>query len=214
MKEQDNGKITLAIVEDDQAIREGMKMLIEGFPGYACVGVFSNGEDAVRELPKLKPDVILMDINLPEMSGIECMIQLKKLKIPSLFITLTILEDSEKIFEALSAGSSGYLLKDTPPSKILEAVETVYRGGSPMSDEIARKVVDYFQRKDNDEPPELGLTSREEDIISLLAKGYLYKEIGDQLHISIDTVRTHIRHIYEKLQVRTRSEAILKYFRK
>ena len=202
------------MVEDDNTVREGLKMLLQGTQGFACVADYSNGEDALAGLPEIKPDVILMDINLPGINGIECIIKLKAMNLPMQFIMLTVFEDADAIFQSLSAGASGYLIKQTPPAKILEAIEDVYRGGSPMSTEIARKVVESFHRPAFGSDPASGLTSREEEILSYLAKGYLYKEIADKSNISIDTVRTHIRHIYEKLQVNTRTEAILKYMHK
>jgi DNA-binding NarL/FixJ family response regulator len=155
-----------------------------------------------------------MDIDLPGINGIQCIITLKALNLPMQFIMLTVMEDSDAIFNSLSAGASGYLMKHTPPAKLLEAIEEVYRGGSPMSSEIARKVVDSFQSHSAGTYTANVLTKREEEILSYLAKGYLYKEIADMSYISIDTVRSHIRHIYEKLQVNTRTEAILKYLHK
>jgi DNA-binding NarL/FixJ family response regulator len=206
--------IRIAVVEDDKTVREGLQMLLNGSPGFSCVATYGNGEDAVAGLPAVKPDVALMDINLPGISGIECILALKEQKIPIQFIMLTVFEDSDDIFHSLSAGASGYLLKQTPPAKLLEAIQDVYRGGSPMSGEIARKVVQSFQHPLPDYAAANGLTKREDEILSYLVKGYFYKEIAGELFISVETVRTHIRNIYEKLQVRTRSEAILKYLNK
>jgi len=206
--------IRVAIVEDDKTVREGLQVLLNGSPGFDCVATYSNGEDAVAGLPEVSPDVVLMDINLPGISGIECIIRLKELDFPMLYIMLTVFESSDAIFQSLSAGASGYLLKQTPPARLLEAIQDVYRGGSPMSGEIARKVVQSFQHPAIVTGPENSLTKREEEILSLLIKGYFYKEIAAALFISVETVRTHIRHIYEKLQVRTRSEAIYKYLSK
>jgi DNA-binding NarL/FixJ family response regulator len=160
------------------------------------------------------PDVVLMDINLPGINGIECITRLKEQNLPMLFIMLTIFEDADAIFQSLSAGASGYLLKQTPPAKLLEAIQDVYQGGSPMSREIARKVIQSFQHSFSETTMEYILTKREEEILLYLIKGLLYKEIADKLSIGVETVRTHIRHIYEKLQVRTRSEAIVKYLKK
>lgn len=210
----DSKSIRIAMVEDDTTVREGLKMLLQGTPGFSCVATYSNGEDALADLPKVKPDVVLMDIDLPGINGIECIITLKALNLPMQFIMLTVMEDSEAIFNSLSAGASGYLMKHTPPAKLLEAIEEVYRGGSPMSSEIARKVVESFQNPSAGTDTPNVLTKREDEILSYLAKGYLYKEIADLSNISIDTVRSHIRHIYEKLQVNTRTEAILKYLHK
>lgn len=205
--------IRIAVVEDDKTVREGLQMLLNGSHGFTCVAAYGNGEDAVAGLPDVSPDVVLMDINLPGISGIECIIRLKELDVPMLFIMLTVFENTDAIFQSLSAGATGYLLKQTPPAKLLEAIQDVYRGGSPMSGEIARKVVQSFQRSLAPETS-IGLTEREKEILSLLVKGYFYKEIAASLFISVETVRTHIRHIYEKLQVRTRSEAIFKYLSK
>lgn len=206
--------IRIAVVEDDPTIREGLKMLLQGSPGFSCVATFNSGEGALAELPVLKPDVVLMDIKLPGIDGIDCIIKIKAMNLPIQIIMLTIFEDTDAIFKSLSAGASGYLLKQTPPVKLLEAIFDVYNGGSPMSGEIARKVVQSFQQKDKTDVFTKALTRREEEILSLLIKGYYYKEIAESLFISTETVRTHIRNIYEKLQVRTRTEAILKYLSK
>jgi DNA-binding NarL/FixJ family response regulator len=206
--------IRIAIVEDDKTVREGLQMLLNGSPGFACVAAYGNGEDAVAQLPEIEPDVVLMDINLPSMNGIECILALKEQELPAQFIMLTVFEDAEAIFQSLSAGANGYLLKQTPPVKLLEAIQDVYRGGSPMSGEIARKVVQSFQHPASSANTPNGLTKREEEILSYLVKGYFYKEIAGLMFISVETVRTHIRNIYEKLQVRTRTEAILKYLKK
>ena len=206
--------ISIAIVEDDDTIREGLRILIDGSPGFSCLATYSNGNDAMTGLPEIEPDVVLMDIDIPGPSGIECILSLKAMKLQMTFIMLTVFEDADAIFNSLSAGASGYLLKQTPPAKLLDAIQDVYRGGSPMSNEIARKVVESFQKPSVITEPGMELTSREEELLSYLAKGYLYKEIADNMFISIDTVRSHIRHIYEKLQVHTRTEATLKYLQK
>jgi len=199
------------VVEDDKIVREGLHILLQGSQGLSCVATYESGEKALAGLPEIMPDVVLMDINLPGINGIECILTLKEMNLPMLFIMLTVFEDNDAIFNSLTAGASGYLIKDTPPSKLLEAIEEVYQGGSPMSSEIARKVVQSFQQPLPTTQTFLNLTSREEEVLSLLAKGFLYKEIADSSNISIDTVRSHIRHIYEKLQVNNRTEAILKY---
>lgn len=206
--------IRIAVVEDDKTVREGLQMLLNGSPGFTCVAAYGNGEDAVAGLPEASPDVVLMDINLPGISGIECILALKEQKVPIQFIMLTVFEDADAIFHSLSAGATGYLLKQTPPVKLLEAIQDVYWGGSPMSGEIARKVVQSFQHPLSNYASANSLTKREDEILSYLMKGYFYKEIAGLLFISVETVRTHIRNIYEKLQVRTRSEAILKYLNK
>jgi DNA-binding NarL/FixJ family response regulator len=209
-----SGNIHIAVVEDDKTVREGLQMLLNGSLGFTCVAAYSNGEDALAGLPAVSPDVVLMDINLPGISGIECILALKEQKVPMQFIMLTVFEDTDDIFHSLSAGATGYLLKQTPPVKLLEAIQDVYRGGSPMSGEIARKVVQSFQHPLPNYATANSLTKREDEILSYLVKGYFYKEIAGLLFISVETVRTHIRNIYEKLQVRTRSEAILKYMNK
>jgi len=206
--------IKIAVVEDDKTVREGLKMLIDGSPGLSCVSAFHCGEDALEDIPKIIPDVVLMDINLPGISGIDCIRSMKEQDLQTLFIMLTVFEDADAIFDSLAAGASGYILKNTPPSKLLEAILEVQRGGSPMSGEIARKVVASFQKTDIKTDNDFGLTKREDELLSYLAKGYLYKEIADVMYISIDTVRSHIRHIYEKLHVKTRTEAVLRYLNK
>jgi len=206
--------IRIAVVEDDKTVREGLQMLLNGSPGFSCVATYGNGEDAVAGLPEVSPDVVLMDINLPGINGIECILALKEQDLPMQFIMLTVFEDADAIFQSLSAGATGYSLKQTPPVKLLEAIQDVFCGGSPMSGEIARKVVQSFQHPVPASGTANGLTKREEEILSYLVKGYFYKEIAGLLFISTETVRTHIRNIYEKLQVRTRSEAILKYLKK
>ena len=206
--------IRIAVVEDDRTVREVLEILLTGSPGFACVAAYGNGEDALAGLPGVNPDVVLMDINLPGLNGIECILRLKQLKLPMLFIMLTVFEDSDAIFQSLSAGASGYLLKGTPPARLLDAIQDVYQGGSPMSREIARKVIQSFQQPAANPVTENVLTNREEEILTYLVKGLLYKEIAAKLFIGVETVRTHIRHIYEKLQVRTRSEAIVKYLNK
>jgi len=206
--------IRIAVVEDDKTVREGLQMLLNGSPGYSCIAAFGSGEEALKGIPEILPDVVLMDINLPGINGIECILKLKVQDLPVLFIMLTVFEDADAIFRSLSAGACGYLLKNTPPAKLLEAIRDVYRGGSPMSGEIARKVVQSFQPPADRPNISTNLTKREEEILGLLSQGYFYKEIATSLSISVETVRTHIRNIYEKLQVRTRTEAILKYLKK
>jgi DNA-binding NarL/FixJ family response regulator len=206
--------LRIAVVEDDHTVRAVLEILLNGSPGFTCVAAYSNGEDAIAGLPEVNPDVVLMDINLPGISGIECITRLRAQGLTMLFIMLTVFENSEAVFQSLSAGASGYLLKQTPPAKLMEAILDVYHGGSPMSREIARKVVLSFQRPAANFATENSLTGREEEILSNLVKGLLYKEIAVKLFIDVETVKTHIRHIYEKLQVHTRSEAIVKYLGK
>jgi DNA-binding NarL/FixJ family response regulator len=210
----DKAPIRIAVVEDDSTVRNGLRMLLNGTPGFSCTDAYSSGEEALSGIPENQPDVVLMDINLPGISGIECILKLREKALPVQFIMLTVFEDADAIFRSLSAGACGYLLKHTPPAKLLDAIQDVYRGGSPMSGEIARKVVQSFQQPAGKPDASINLTKREEEILGFLAKGFFYKEIADTLSISVETVRTHIRNIYEKLQVRTRTEAILKYLRK
>lgn len=206
--------INVAIVEDLDDIRNGLFSLINGSEGFHCVGSFRNGEEGLEKIPDLKPDIVLMDIDMPKMNGIECILALKS-KLPELQIMmLTVFEDDEKIFRSLQSGANGYLLKKTPPAKLLEAIQELSAGGSPMSSQIARKVVSAFQQMGESKKQTENLSKREHEILVYLAKGYRYKEIGDTLFISVETVRTHLRNIYEKLQVRSRTEAVLKYLNK
>lgn len=205
--------ITVSIVEDDARVRESLVGLISRAPGFACLSQYSTGEEALAEIPKNKPDVVLMDINLPGMSGIDCVRRLKSAE-PSLqIVMLTVYENTEAIFKALANGASGYLLKATAPEELLIAIQDVHRGGSPMTSHIARKVVQSFQQAPQSAKATDNLSPREQEVLELLAKGFLYKEIADQLHISFETVHTYIRRIYEKLQVRSRTEAVAKYLR-
>ena len=205
--------ITVAIVEDVKDIREGLKLLIDSSDGFTCAEVYVNAEDAVKELPNSRPDVVLMDINLPGITGIEAIRQIKDKCPDTLFIMSTIYEDDENIFESLKAGASGYLLKKTAPSKILDAITEVVNGGSPMSTQIARKVIASFQRKNSIDEVDI-LTPKEKEILKALAKGLRYKEIANEMNIGIETVRSHARKIYEKLQVQSRTEALNKVYGK
>jgi DNA-binding NarL/FixJ family response regulator len=203
--------ITVGIIEDQKETREMLATLVNSSEGFVCGAVYDNAEDAIRGLPEIAPDVILVDIHLPAQSGIECIRQLKTICSKSFFVMCTSLEDSSSIFSALEAGASGYLLKSTPSHKILEAITDVYNGGSPMSSTIARKVVASFARHDTRKNSELQkLTEREQEILHHLSKGYRYKEIADMLSIKIETVRKHIHNIYEKLQVASRTDALNK----
>lgn len=206
--------IKVAIVEDNDGIRESLSILISGSEGFKCQATFKSAEEALEKLPLFEIDVVLMDINLPGITGIECTKILKEKKPEIQIIMQTVYENSEMIFESLKAGASGYLLKRTPPAKLLEAIEDVYKGGSPMSGQIARMVVESFQSKFKEGNNLPQLTEREIEILHHLSQGFRYKEIADKLFISMDTVRSHIRHIYEKLQVRSRTEAVLKYYKK
>jgi len=203
--------IKVGIVEDVAETREALSALIQGAEGLVCVRAVATGEAAVRELPPLAPDVVLMDIKLPGMSGIQAVAQLKRLLPHLQVLMLTTYEDTDLIFDSLRAGASGYLLKKTPPAEILQAIGQVYEGGSPMSVHVARKVVNHFQQIRNPASEVERLTPREREILDLLAKGYRYKEIVDHLQISLSTVRTHIRAVYDKLHVQSRTEAVVKF---
>ena len=206
--------ITLVIVEDLDEVRDGLKNFISLSTDFKILDTFKTAEEALYDLPKLRPDIVIMDINLPGMSGIEC-IKLVKDKSPgSQFMMFTVYENDEKVFEALKAGASGYLLKNTGLVQLIEALKELYNGGSPMSANIARKLVTVFREKEVNPGSVEALSNRENEILQLLAKGLLYKEIANQLNISVSTVRQHIHHIYEKLHVQNRTEAINKAFGK
>jgi DNA-binding NarL/FixJ family response regulator len=206
--------INVAIVEDDPGIREMLTRVVERATGLSFVRSVPSGEAALDELPALAPDVVIMDIRLPGMSGIECTRLLKKAMPETQVLVFTVFGDSDQVFRALEAGASGYLLKRTPRSEMVEAIKQVRDGGAPMSGEVARKVVESFRKSAPEQTPDLEpLTPREEEVLSLLAKGYITKEIADQLAISFDTVRFHLKHIYRKLHVRSRTEALLKYLK-
>ena len=204
--------ITVSIVEDLDEVRDALQRLINQSDKFCLVEEFNNAEQAEKRIPLQPPDIVIMDINLPGMSGIECISRIKEKCDGTQFMMFTIYEDDEKFFEALKAGAHGYLLKKTPKEKLLEALEELYNGGSPMSTNIARKVIEAFEKK-NRPPAELNtLTNKERQILELLAKGFLYKEIADQLHSTRNTIKQHIHHIYEKLHVQNRTEAINKAF--
>lgn len=202
---------TLAIVEDDMDFRVSLVECLEETPGYRCLCQCGNSEEAIRSIPKLLPEVVLMDINLPTMSGVECTRHLKKLCPSVQVLVLTVYEDSEHIFDALKAGASGYLLKRADPVDILRAIQETKQGGAPMSSQIARLVVQSFHEGTHASNRQDNLSSREEDILYQLSKGYSSKEIADRLSISYLTVKVHLKHIYEKLHVRSRTEALIKY---
>ena len=207
--------INVAIIEDNNIIREGLAALINGTEGYRCVGVFPTSEKFLEQIPHVKMDVILMDIGLPGMNGIEAIRKARELNPDLNFLMLTIYEDSEMVFQALCAGACGYLVKKTPPSRLLEAIKDIYDGGSPMSSQIARQVIYEFQKEKNlASDNEYSLSNREKGVLNLLSNGKSYHEIGDQLFISVDTVRHHIRNIYKKLHVHSQSEAVAKAIRK
>ncbi|MCL5028661.1 MAG: response regulator transcription factor [Bacteroidetes bacterium] len=204
--------INVVVVEDNDAIREGLKLLIDGTDGYSCIGSYPRCDLMLKNLAKLNPDVLLMDIGLPGMNGIEGIKKAKEI-IPELTIlVLTVYEENDLVFDALCAGACGYLVKKTPPSKLLEAILEAYQGGAPMSAHIARKVIDFFQHKKQVFPqkPQSILTPREKEILAGLVEGNSFKAIADSLFISIETVRFHFRNIYKKLHVHSQSEAVAK----
>src|SRR5207237_7718840 len=206
--------ISLAIVEDLDEVREGLKQFISLNPEFRILDTFKTAEEAIYDLPKLKPDIVIMDINLPGINGIDCIKEVKN-KIPETqFMMFTVYENDEKVFEALKAGASGYLLKNTGLVQMIEALHELHYGGSPMSANIARKLVTVFREQGKNETPLETLSNRENEILQLLSKGLLYKEIADQLSISTSTVRQHIHNIYEKLHVQNRTEALNNVFRK
>jgi len=206
--------ITLAIVEDLDEVRDGLKNFISLSQDFKVLDTFKTAEEAAYDLPKLKPDVVIMDINLPGMNGIECIREIKG-KIPDTqFMMFTVYENDEKVFEALKAGASGYLLKNTGLVQLIESLKELHYGGSPMSSNIARKLVTLFRSEQKETANLEVLSNRENEILQFLSTGLLYKEIAEQLSISVSTVRQHIHHIYEKLHVQNRTEAINKAFGK
>jgi DNA-binding NarL/FixJ family response regulator len=203
--------ITICIVEDNADMREGVAQVLNNAPGLHCTNTYATAEAAVRDLPGQKPDVALVDIHLPGMNGIECVAKLKA-QIPQLqVLMLTRYEQSDLIFDSIRAGASGYLLKRTPAAELILAVEQVHSGGAPMTMQIARKVINYFQEIQKPSSEVETLTPREKEALMLLAKGYVYKKIASDLGISINTLRVHLRAIYDKLHVHSRTEATLKY---
>ena len=206
-------KAKVALVEDNSGVRESLSVLINGTPGFACGGSYANAEAALKHLPANWPDIVLMDINLPQMSGIDCVARLKAQRPGLHVLMLTVHVDSELIFKSLKAGAGGYLIKQSSPAEILEAMCDILRGGAPMTNTIARKVVLFFQQPAAADETAC-LTKRELEILTQLAEGYQYKEIADTLSINVLTVRTHIHHIYEKLHVRSRTEAVVKFLRR
>jgi DNA-binding NarL/FixJ family response regulator len=210
--------ILVSIVEDNEQLRGTLAKVIGRAEDFQLASDHGSAEDALAALPRVKPDVVLMDINLPGMNGVECVRQLKVLLPQTQVMMLTVYEDTENIFNALAAGANGYMLKRTPARELIEAVREVNRGGSPMTAHIARKVVLSFQKPAAMAPAGGGeladLSEREQQVLDLLAQGLIYKEIADKLSISYETVHTYIRRIYEKLQVRTRTEAVAKFLRR
>jgi DNA-binding NarL/FixJ family response regulator len=211
-KPKNSVSIAVAIVEDDVPAREILAGWIRNADGFRCAGEFDDAETALAKLPHEKPSVVLFDINLPGMNGIECVRRLKPSLPDTQFLMVTVYEDANHIFNALSAGASGYLLKQMRRNELLDALKDVHAGGSPMSSQIARKVVQSFRRNETGFDGEtVELSPREREVLELLARGYLYKEIAEMLKISVQTVNTYIRRIYEKLHVRSRAQAVAKY---
>ncbi len=203
--------ITVSIVEDNDKLRGTLARVLNRADGFRCVSQYPSAEDALKDLPNVKPEVVLMDINLPGMNGVECVRQLKPLLPQTQVMMLTVYEDTENIFKALAAGASGYMLKRTSTKELIEAIHEIKRGGSPMTIHIARKVVQSFQKAAQSTE---NLSEREQQVLDLLSQGLIYKEIAEKLGISYETVHTYIRRIYEKLQVRTRTEAVAKFLRR
>jgi DNA-binding NarL/FixJ family response regulator len=205
--------IKVSIVEDDAGIRQSLAGLLNMTEGFQCISSFSNVESALKTLPHEWPDVVLMDINLPRISGIDGVAKLKALRPSLLVLMLTVYAENEKIFQSLKAGANGYLLKQTPPVEILQAITDVHRGGAPMSGPIARRLVEHFQRHAPGAEAE-NLSKRELEILDYLSQGYHNKEVAQMLEISVETVRTHLRRIYEKLHVSSKTEAVIKYLKR
>jgi len=206
--------ITVSIVEDNEQLRGTLAKVISRAGGFRCLTTYGDAESALERLPGERPEVVLMDINLPGMNGVECVRRLKQVAPDLLVVMLTVYEDTENIFNALAAGAAGYLLKRTRSAELLEAIREVHRGGSPMTTHIARKVTESFQRAGPASRPTENLSEREQEVLDCLSQGFLYKEIADKLGISYETVHTYIRRIYEKLQVRTRTEAVAKFLKR
>jgi DNA-binding NarL/FixJ family response regulator len=206
-------QIKVVIVDDDEGIRSSLAALIRRAPALRLAGDYSDAETALKEIPTHPPDVVLMDINLPGMTGVECVRQLKTVLPNVQFLMLTIYEDSDSLFNSLKAGASGYLLKRTASARLLEAIHDVHAGGSPMTPQLARRVVQFFSRPTGDNSPVARLAPGEKEFLDQLAKGYAYKEIADRMNISIDTVRSYVRTVYEKLHVHSRTAAVVKYLR-
>ncbi|MFO1499892.1 MAG: response regulator transcription factor [Verrucomicrobiota bacterium] len=206
-------RIRVALVEDNAGLRESLAVLLNGTPGFVCAGSIASAEAALARVPELSPDVVLMDIHLPKISGIDCVRSLREKLPQTKILMLTVFADGEHIFQALMSGANGYLSKRTPPAELLKAVEEVHRGGAPMSPDVAVRVVAYFNQKGASIEPRVHLSPREREILAQLAQGALYKEIADKLGLAFDTVQWHIRNIYDKLHVRSRTEAVAKFLR-
>jgi DNA-binding NarL/FixJ family response regulator len=206
--------ITVSIVEDNEQLRTTLARVVNRAEGFRCLSHYGDAESALAGLSKDKPQVVLMDINLPGMNGVECVRRLKQLAPETQVVMLTVYEDTDNIFNALAAGAAGYLLKRTKGAELLDAIREVHNGGSPMTTHIARKVTQSFQRSGPSTHPTENLSEREQEVLDFLSQGFLYKEIAEKLGISYETVHTYIRRIYEKLQVRTRTEAVAKFLKR
>ena len=202
---------SVVVVEDDRGLREQIVAILRTAPDIKCIGAYATGEEALARIPAQKPDVVLMDIMLPGMSGIDCVAQLKKLDAAPQIIMVTVYEDTDRIFRALKAGANGYLVKSSPPDELLDAVRDVETGGAPMSSHIACKVVEHFHVQEPDNHEKNNISQREQQVLTLLASGFIYKEIGDQLGIGVETVRSHVKNICQKMHVRNRVEAVAKH---
>lgn len=205
--------ITVSIVDDEKELRESIRAFIDGSPGFRCVSAYHSAETALKHLTEDRADVVLMDIHLTGMSGIECVERLKTMLPEMQVMMLTVYEDTDQIFKALSAGASGYMLKRSTPARLLEAIKELNEGGSPMSSSIARKVVASFQKSAQTRDEKTNLSPREQMVLESMAKGLTYKQAADQFGISIGTIRTYVRRIYEKLHVQSRTEAVAEYLR-
>ena len=206
-------QIKVAIVDDDEGIRSSLAALIRRSPDFKLTGEYPDAEAALKEIPHHEPNVVLMDINMPGMNGVQCVQQLKA-ALPTLqVLMLTVYEDSDSLFNSLRAGASGYLLKRTASARLLEAIKDVHAGGSPMTPQLARRVVQFFTKPVKEDAAVARLTPGEREFLDQLANGYAYKEIADRMKISIDTVRSYVRTVYEKLHVHSRTEAVVKYLR-
>ncbi|MDP2301565.1 MAG: response regulator transcription factor [Ignavibacteria bacterium] len=203
-------KIKVAIVEDEPEIREGIELVLNESSNFFCVGAYSSAESLLKNIYVINPEIVLMDIGLPGISGIECLEQIKALNIPASVVMLTIFEDDERIFNSILSGADGYLLKKTPPIKLVESLYDLHNGGSAMNPQIARRVLEMFRAKSNKEFD--GLSDREMDVLNQLIKGYTYKQVAEKLFISPETVRGHLKNIYRKLQVHSKTEALTKVF--
>lgn len=203
--------VRISIVEDNKAFRESLSQMLDKAAGFRCLHTYGSAELALEKIPASPPDVVLMDINLPGASGVECVRKLHATLPEVRVIMLTVYENTENIYAALKAGASGYILKRTSPAKLLEAIQDVMDGGAPMSSAIARKVVQSFHDIKTANENVEGLSAREKEVLDMLAEGFLYKEISDKLHLGLGTIKTYVRRIYEKLHVQSRTEAVVKY---